>query len=145
MGVPPAVHKLDDSNRLSKGLQDLYQRGEFVDVNILCADRTFGAHRAVLAAQSEVFKQGLVAKEGAAAEDVCEVRLAEIANPESVKFMLDYMYSMDSAVLEEYNPRTQEINKDVLQLAQNFKLPGLAEKASYWLAKDLTTGNVVEP
>merc|ERR1712007_413346 len=44
----------------------------------------------------------------------------------------------------DYNPRTQEINKDVLRLAQNFRLPGLTERAAHWLAKDLTTGNVVE-
>merc|ERR1712232_447775 len=61
-----------------------------------------------------------------------------------VKFMLDYLYEMDVEVWEEYNPRTQEINKDVLRLAQNFRLPGLTERATKWLAKDITTGNVVE-
>merc|ERR1712037_291621 len=45
---------------------------------------------------------------------------------------------------EDYNPRTQEINKDVLRLAQIFRLPELTERATYWLAKDITTGNVVE-
>merc|ERR1712113_277124 len=39
---------------------------------------------------------------------------------------------------------TQEINKDILRLAQNFALPGLTEHATHWLAKDITTGNVVE-
>merc|ERR1719189_1587747 len=58
--------------------------------------------------------------------------------------MIDYMYQLDSAIWEEYNPRTQEINKDVLRLAQNFMLPGLTERATHWLAKDITTGNVVE-
>merc|ERR1711970_525714 len=43
-----------------------------------------------------------------------------------------------------YNPRTQEINKDVLRLAGTFQLPGLTERAVRWLEKDLTTGNVVE-
>merc|ERR1719158_763792 len=73
-----------------------------------------------------------------------EVRLAEVSNPEAVKFMLDYMYQTDASVWEDYNPRTQEINKDVLRLAQNFRLPGLTDRAVRWLAKDLTTGNVVE-
>merc|ERR1712190_129902 len=45
---------------------------------------------------------------------------------------------------ENYNPRTQVITKDVFRLAQNFKLPGLTERAMRWLAKDITTGNVVE-
>merc|ERR1719230_2215094 len=46
--------------------------------------------------------------------------------------------------MAEYNPRTQEINRDVLRLARQFKLPGLTHRAMRWLAKDLTTGNVVE-
>merc|ERR1711912_159194 len=43
-----------------------------------------------------------------------------------------------------FNPRTQEINRDVLQLAAQFELPGLTQRAMHWLGKDLTTGNVVE-
>merc|ERR1711918_275246 len=42
------------------------------------------------------------------------------------------------------NPRTQDINRDVLSLARQFQLPGLTQRAMQWLAKDLTTGNVVE-
>eukprot|EP00931_Biecheleriopsis_adriatica_P005473 TRINITY_DN106992_c0_g1_i1.p1 TRINITY_DN106992_c0_g1~~TRINITY_DN106992_c0_g1_i1.p1 ORF type:complete len:227 (-),score=54.60 TRINITY_DN106992_c0_g1_i1:86-766(-) len=132
-------------DRLAEGLRELYKRGEFTDVALVCADRTFYAHRIVLAAESEVFKSGLAT---APKESIDggrqEVRLAEISNPEAVKFMLDYMYQTDAAVWEDYNPRTQEINKDVLRLAQNFRLPGLTDRATHWLAKDLTTGNVVE-
>merc|ERR1719230_2262781 len=51
---------------------------------------------------------------------------------------------MDATVWKDYVPGTQEINKDVLRLAQRFDLPGLTERATRWLAKDLTTGNVVE-
>jgi len=128
---------------LGEGLRELYKRSDFTDVSLVCADRTFGAHRVVLAAQSEVFKQGLAGtKEEAAAKQ--EVRLADVSNPEAVKFMLDYMYQLDASVWEDYNPRTQDINKDVLRLAQSFRLQGLTERATLWLAKDLTTGNVVE-
>merc|ERR1719369_1529586 len=73
-----------------------------------------------------------------------EIRIADIANPEAVKFMLDFMYETSSDEWEDYNPRTQEINKDVLRLAQNFRLPGLTERAMHWLARDITTGNAVE-
>merc|ERR1712176_1221287 len=44
----------------------------------------------------------------------------------------------------QYNPRTQEINRDVLSLARQFHLPGLTNRAMRWMAKDLSTGNVVE-
>merc|ERR1712151_22278 len=73
-----------------------------------------------------------------------EVRLQDVNNPEAVRIMLDFMYGMNSSTFKEYNPRTQEVNRDVLRLAQNFKLPGLSEQATHWLSKDITTGNVVE-
>merc|ERR1719326_131208 len=38
----------------------------------------------------------------------------------------------------------QAVNRDVLQLASQFELPGLTQQAMHWLGKDLTTGNVVE-
>merc|ERR1719197_1156366 len=103
------------------------------------------AHRAVLACQSPVFKEGLTATAAQATPGQRqEVRLAECSNPEAVKFMLDYMYQTDASLWDDYNPRTQEINKDVLRLAKQFCLPGLTERATYYLSKDLTTGNVVE-
>merc|ERR1711988_1677075 len=54
------------------------------------------------------------------------------------------MYAKEEKVWGDLNPRTQEINKDVLGLARTFDLPGLTAKAMHWLGKDLTTGNVVE-
>lgn len=142
--LPPL--KKQDEDRLGPGLRELYRRGEFCDVHLVCAERRFAAHRAVLAAQSEVFKEGLATTRapGVGPDAKQEIRLAEINNPEAVKFMLDYMYHMDADVWEDYQPRTQAINRDVLRLAENFRLPGLRERAVHWLAKDLTTGNVVE-
>merc|ERR1712159_552101 len=72
-----------------------------------------------------------------------EIRL-DVANPEAVKSMLDYIYMLDENDWATFNPRTQEINRDVLQLAAQFELPGLTQQAMHWLSKDLTTGNVVE-
>eukprot|EP00927_Polykrikos_kofoidii_P030254 TRINITY_DN26062_c0_g1_i1.p1 TRINITY_DN26062_c0_g1~~TRINITY_DN26062_c0_g1_i1.p1 ORF type:complete len:250 (-),score=52.14 TRINITY_DN26062_c0_g1_i1:372-1073(-) len=136
----PPVKQSNQADELTEKLQQLYKKGEFTDVSLIVADQTFKAHRCVLASQSEVFKQGL-ASPGASPH---EVRLADIPNPEAVKFMLDYMYHIDGSVWADYQPGTQEINKDVLRLAQNFKLPGLRDRAAHWLSKDLTTGNVVE-
>lgn len=140
------VKKKDFACPLAQGLRDMYRKGDFVDVSLRCAEQLFQAHRCVLATKSEVFRQGLAAPTVSASGAVQkpEVRLTDIANPEAVKFMLDYMYEMDADVWDDYNPRTQEINKDVLRLAQNFRLPGLTEAAQYWMAKDITTGNVVE-
>jgi len=145
----PALKGQGGAGGLGDGMRELYRRNELTDVSLVCAGSHFPAHRAVLAARSEVFKHGLAAAHAAAAagggaEARQEVRLAEIENPEAARFMLDYMYDMDASVWEDYNPRTQAVNRDVLRLAQNFNLPGLKERATHWLAKDITTGNVVE-
>jgi len=136
------VRKPIEADSLGKGLRELYRRGEFTDVKLLCAEQIFLAHRVVLAAESDVFKEGLTVAPVVAQRQ--EVRLADIANPEAVKIMLDYIYQMDTDMLESYNPKTQDINKDVLRLAQNFKLPGLTDFATVFLTKELNTGNVVE-
>eukprot|EP00930_Biecheleria_cincta_P061958 TRINITY_DN4748_c0_g1_i1.p1 TRINITY_DN4748_c0_g1~~TRINITY_DN4748_c0_g1_i1.p1 ORF type:complete len:226 (+),score=46.58 TRINITY_DN4748_c0_g1_i1:77-754(+) len=140
--LPTLKHTGED--RLSEGLRDLYKRGEFTDVALVCGDRTLYAHKIVLAVESEVFKSGLMAApKGASEGGRQEVRLAEVSNPEAAKIMLDYMYQTDSA-WDDYDPRTQEVNTDVLKLAKSFRLPGLTERGMHWLAKDLTTANVVE-
>lgn len=139
--LPAIVAPVD---QLGEGLRELYRRGDLTDVSLLCADQSFKAHQAVLASQSEVFKEGF--REGAAPNPggKQEVRLADIANPEAVKFMLDFIYRLDTAIWDDYNPRTQDVNRDVLRLAENFRLPGLTQRAMHFVAKDLTTGNVVE-
>jgi len=145
--LPPFKHQED---RLGSGLRELYRKGEFADVSLVCAEQSFKAHRVVLAAASEAFKDGLSTRGRFATDQeghgggMQEVRLADVDNPESVKFMLDYLYRVGDSELGQFNPRTQAINKDILTLAQNFRLPGLAERAMHWLAQDLHTGNVVE-
>lgn len=133
----PAI-KAQNVDHLGEGLRELYRRGDLTDVSLHCADQSFKAHQAVLAAQSEVLKEAL--REGGKQE----VRLADIANPEAVRFMLDFIYQMDTAVWDDYSPQTQEINKDVLRLAENFRLPRLTERAMHFVGKEITTGNVVE-
>jgi hypothetical protein len=126
---------------LAHGLQDLYRKGEFADIVLICSEQRFPAHRIVLACQSTVFRDGISAQYSTSGQ--IEIRL-EIPNPEAVKFMLDFLYQLDDKDWAEYNPRTQDINRDVLSLARQFQLPGLTQRAMHWLSKDLTTGNVVE-
>lgn len=131
----------DDS--LARGLQELYRKGEFTDVTLRCAEQTFLAHRAVLASQSHVFKEGFNAQSQPGPGMRHEIRV-EVPNPEAVKIMLDYMYMLDEKEWSTFNPRTQAVNRDVLQLAAQFQLQGLTQQAMHWLSQDLTTGNVVE-
>jgi hypothetical protein len=134
--------KTDKGPGLVGGLRALFKNQELCDVELVCAEVVIPAHKAVLAAQSPVFKQGLQAEEHGAGRQ--QIRLADVANPEAVRLMLNHVYEMSDDDWQHYNPGTQEINKDVLRLAKNFQLPGLADRAMHWRSKDLTTGNVVE-
>merc|ERR1719181_2082473 len=135
--------KLMTQDTLSEGMQDLYRKGDFTDVVLLCAEQQFVAHRAVLASQSRFFKEAFLTQPTPPAGMRCEIRL-EVANPESVKIMLDYLYMIDEKEWAIVHRLTRAINREVLQLARQFELPGLAEKAMRWLCEGLTTGNVVE-
>jgi len=146
-GIPltinlPPIKGIQAGQHLGECMTELYRRREFTDVQLLCEEKSFSAHCAVLAAKSEVFKDEL--QSAVAGRGACEVRLSDISNPEAVGFMLDYMYDLDAGTWNDHNPRTQDVNKDVLHLARRFRLPGLTERAVHWLSKDLTTGNVVE-
>jgi len=136
--------KQQPTDSFTNGLREFYRKGEFSDVILRCAEQSFPAHKVVLASASSVFKEGLAGRTGGSAAEKEEVRVAGIENPEAVKVMLDYVYQIEDEAWDKYNPKTQEINKDVLRIAQNFALPGLTQRAMHWLAKDLTTGNVVE-
>lgn len=130
------------NDSLSAGLQELYRKGELADVVLLCAEQRFLAHRVVLASQSRCFREGLTTQAVEAGRQH-EIRL-DVSNPEAVKIMLDFLYMLDDKEWATFNPRTQAINRDVLQLGQQLELPGLTRQAMHWLSKDLDTGNVVE-
>jgi len=133
--------KLAAQDSLSTGLQELYRKGEFTDVVLMCAEQRFLAHRVVLASRSRCLKEGLASAPTPGMRH--EIRL-DVANPEAVKIMLDYLYMIDEKDWALFNPRTQAINREVLQLAKQFELTGLTQQAMHWLSEDLTTGNVVE-
>lgn len=141
--VKLAPCKAVTGDELAIGLQEFYRRGEFADVVLVCAEQRFLAHRVVLASQSHCFREGL-SQPLPAANTRHEIGLSDIANPEAVKILLDHMYQLDDKEWAKFNPRTQDVNREVLRLAAQFGLPGLTQQAMHWLSKDLTTGNVVE-
>merc|ERR1719453_2232345 len=90
----------------------------------------------ILAAKSEVLFE-MFSQDKNEEQTKCEIRLYETC-PGAVKCFLDFVY------LDEYAPKTDEINKDVLKLASQFKMPDLTERCTEVLAKDINTTNVVE-
>merc|ERR1719482_1289208 len=121
------------------GIREIYLKNQFADVTLISGEDKdkFSAHKLVLAAKSEVLLEMFSQDKADEQLSNCEIRLYETC-PGAVKAFLDFVY------LDEYNPKTEEINKDVLKLANQFKMPELTEKCAEILAKDITTTNVVD-
>lgn len=141
----PPIKDMHDDTRMANAFRELYLRGEFVDVTLVCGGQTFQAHRAMLAAHSDIFKKGLASMPTAVHGTRPEIGFSDIGNPDAVKVMLDYLYKVDIACWEERNPKLlQEIAPDALRLASHFELPGLRSLAARWLLAGVTTSNVLE-
>jgi len=137
-------HRAADENQgeVLVGMRKFFQQREFCDAILVCEEQEFHVHKCVLAAKSEVFRTLL--------KDTNEIRFSDIANPEAVRWMLDYFYEIGYGVSNEaasaglYTPASQAINADVLRLAQKYELPALRARATLFMTKELSTHNAVE-
>jgi hypothetical protein len=154
-----------------KAADELWQmraRGELCDVTLALGQELFPVHSVVVAARSKPFadfRTGSATdafqwKEAASAaesqKDVVTtapapaekepkriVAVKQEACRDAVELVLGYMYLAGDSEWE-YNPVSAQVNKDVFNLATHFSLPSLREHAVQWLAKGVTTENVVE-
>jgi len=137
----PVVYKASSTDEQSvvEGMRDIYIKEQLSDVTFISGEDKdkFKAHKLVLAAKSEVLFEMFQQDKNEDQATKCEIRLYETC-PGAVKAFLDFVY------LNEYAPKTDEINKDVLKLASQFKMPELTEKCTEVLAKDINTTNVVD-
>jgi len=121
------------------GLRNLLATGEFCDVILEVPDSvmSFHAHRAVLGAASPRLRTLLAASTSCAP---AVLRLEGVSSPEAVRAFLDVAYGAAA----EYNPPSEDANRDALRLAQDFEVVALRDAACGWLAKGLTTSNVLK-
>lgn len=144
-----------ENNRgsLLSGLRGLLDRRELCDVALVAAGEVFPAHRAVLAASSKAFRERLpkLGSTGCVkdAGGLPALRLDDVTHPEAVQALLNCVYGADvqegdDGVTEyKYSPSSEEANRDVLRLARDFGLMALEDQAARWLARGLTTSNVL--
>lgn len=120
------------------GISEIFNKGLLADVTLIAAEgrEKFSAHKLVLAAKSPVLME-MFSHSSSESGTQCEVRLYETCAG-AVRSFLDFVYN------REYQPRNEEVNKDVLKLANQFRMPVLIEKCSEELAKNITTTNVVD-
>lgn len=140
------------------GLRELLDRSELCDIILLVGGQSFLAHRAVLAAVSNSFHECLSRIGAAGTEEGAQpgagpkqeqmaLTLEEITHPEAVRLMLHCIYGVDGVdgnAIRDYSPGSEDINRDVIRLAQRFQISQLQDQANRWLTKGLNTGNILE-
>jgi hypothetical protein len=136
----------DHSGGIIDGLRSLQEKDELCDVVLIVGEQSFQAHRAVLAAVSSSFHECLKnigsgeGPNGLSEPKSLHLKLEDISHPEAVKAMLDCIYHPRTA----YAPSGEDANRDVLRLAQRFKITQLEEAASNWLTSGVSTVNVLD-
>lgn len=76
--------------------------------------------------------------------DKVRVQVNGLSSSEAMHILLDYIYKGSAAASWEYKATTAQVNKEILRLARCFGFAQLHEHAARWLAKGLTTENVVD-
>lgn len=124
---------------LSEGLRNLYQKCQLYDVMLVAGEQRFPAHRIVLAATSQRFWAELEALGPPSFEEEGPrwPQLVLPAGPAAARALLDSVYGLGAAEVSE------EVNVEVLRLAQHFQLPYLEQAAKARLVSGLSTENVV--
>jgi hypothetical protein len=116
---------------------NLYSEKYFVDVKIVCNEKTFSCHKAVLSCQSKVFKtiignKSLTEKQA----EVMEINENDF-NSETMEQILFYFYH---GSLQE----TKMINTDLLRAADKYEVVGLMDICTKYLESNLSLENALD-
>mmetsp|Transcript_30413 Transcript_30413/g.37307 ORF Transcript_30413/g.37307 Transcript_30413/m.37307 type:complete len:229 (+) Transcript_30413:27-713(+) len=131
---------------LRQGLRGLLQSQELCDVALVSSGgAAFPAHRAVLAASSGQLRARVAKLDCKIQVDGLPALQLDVKHSEAVKALIDCVYGTEAENCDGcYNPSSEEANRDVLALARHFELPALEDRASRWLARNLTTTNLLD-
>ena len=132
------IQKLKSEMNAKKDVPgELYDEKEFVDVKIICNEKTFTCHKAVLACKSEVFKtmirnKSLTEKQAA----VMEIEEKDF-NSETMEQVLFYFYH---GKVQD----TKMINTDLLRAADKYETIGLIDMCAKYLESNLSLENALD-
>lgn len=138
---------------LTEGLRGLWDQSEFCDVELIAGGQTFLAHKPVLAAVSPSVHECLMqlssvqdGSETSMPNGRMKLKLADVAHPEAVQAMLECIYGPPAGAegAKSYSPANEDVNRDVLRLAQRFQITQLQQQACGWLMSNLSTTNVLQ-
>ena len=129
-----AKEELENLNNFAGQLHD---EKEFVDVKIVCNEKTFDGHKAVLSCRSEVFKtiirnKSLTEKQAA----VMEINENDF-NSQAMEQILFYIYHGNVQDIEM-------INTDLLRAADKYEVVGLMDICAKYLESNLSLENALD-
>ena len=115
----------------------LYAEKDFADVKIVCNEKTFACHKAVLSCQSEVFKtmirnKSLTEKQA----EVMEINENDF-NSDTMEQVFFYFYH--GSVQD-----TKMINTDLLRAADKYEAIGLMDMCANYLESNLSLENALD-
>ena len=115
----------------------LYDEKEFLDVKIVCNEKTLNGHKAVLSCRSEVFKtmirnKSLTEKQAA----VMEINENDF-NSETMEQVLFFFYHGNVQDIEM-------INTDLLRAADKYEVVGLMDICAKYLESNLSLENALD-
>jgi hypothetical protein len=122
--------KEEPESSLGKFLAPLLNDVLFIDVNVVCQDKVFSAHKIILAGRSEVFKTMLAGQFKEAKESKIEITSFE---PRVVELLLEYIYK--DAIAEE------DVTWELFHAAKMYELDGLAKLCLTSLRKSICVDN----
>ena len=118
-------------------LEKLYAEKEFVDVKILCDEKTFECHKNVLSCQSEVFKTMIMNKSLTEKKTgIMEIEENDISS-DVMEQLLYYLYHDKVGDIKKINP-------DILVAADKYMVSGLLDECAKYFKSNLSVQNALD-
>ena len=118
-------------------LEKLYAEKEFVDVKILCDEKTFECHKNVLSCQSEVFKT-MIKNKSLIEKETGMMEIEELAiNSDTMEQFLYFLY-------HERVKESEKINIELLMLADKYNVNDLVDECAKYFESNLSLENALD-
>ena len=129
--------KEKDCENLQSLAGKLYYEKEFTDVKIVCVDKTFDCHKAVLSCQNEVFKTMIKNKTSTEKQAALMEIYENDVNSITMEQLLFYVY-------HEKVKDIQMINTDLLRAADKYNVLSLFDMCVKYLQSNLSLENALD-
>ena len=115
----------------------LYDEKEFLDLKIVCKEKTLDGHKAVLSCRSEVFKT-MIRNKTLTEKQTAVMEISENDfNSETMEQVLFYFYHGNVQ-------DTKMINTDLLRVADKYEVIGLLDICAKYLESNLSLENALD-